>query len=62
MKSKKIELINKSLYKLIFMEMINLFPYKRKKTVTRICFESINKEEYSFTKIVVFHKNKREKS
>lgn len=52
----KIESINKSLYKLVFYGSDKLVSLQAKDQPPGFVFESINKDEYGFTEMVLFHK------
>lgn len=52
----KIESIDKSLYKLVFYGSDKLVSLQAKHQPPGFVFESINKDEYGFTEMVLFHK------
>lgn len=52
----KIESIGKSLYKLVFYGSDKLVSLQAKDQPPGFVFESINKDEYGFTEMVLFHK------
>ncbi|WP_208862617.1 hypothetical protein, partial [Flavobacterium hercynium] len=53
---KKIESINKNLYKLVFYGNNKLVSLQTNDQPPGFVFESINKDEYGFTEMVLFHK------